>query len=99
MQLTNEEEKGLNGSYGTTLAAAYRILVAIGEATEAERLVNIQWAHLSGVNYNTIGDAGVTFLENFSRGARVKVKTTINPMGFDRALPNKLSQNFLTKQT
>jgi predicted aconitase len=99
MQLTNEEEKGLNGSYGRTLAAAYRILVAIGEATEAERLVNIQWAHLSGVNYNTIGDAGVTFLENFSRGARVKVKTTINPMGFDRALPNKLSQNFLTKQT
>src|SRR5919106_1342255 len=40
MQLTNEEEKGLNGSYGSTLAAAYRILVAIGEATEAERLVN-----------------------------------------------------------
>ena len=29
-----------------------------GEATEAERLTSIKWAHLSGVNYNTIGDGG-----------------------------------------
>jgi predicted aconitase len=98
LQLTREEEKGLKGDYGSTLAMAYRILVAIGEATEAERLTNIQWAHLSGVNYNTIGDAGVTFLEKFSKEARVKVKTTINPMGFDRTQPNGLSKNFLTKQ-
>ena len=31
--------------------------------TEAEKLVPIEWAHISGVNYNTIGDAGVDFLE------------------------------------
>ena len=99
MQLTTEEENSMNGRYGSSLATAYKILVAIGEATEAERLVDIQWAHLSGVNYNTIGDAGTSFLENFSREARVRVKTTINPMGYDRTLANKLSQNFLTKQT
>src|ERR687894_1057891 len=99
MQLTTEEENSMNGHYGSSLATAYKILVAIGEATEAERLVDIQWAHLSGVNYNTIGDAGVSFLENFSREARVREKTTINPMGYDRTLANKLSQNFLTKQT
>lgn len=98
MQLTKEEEKGLKGDYGSALSAAYRILVAIGEATEAEKLTNIKWAHLSGVNYNTIGDAGVSFLEKFSEEARVKVKTTINPMGFDRTLPTDLSQNFLSKQ-
>jgi hypothetical protein len=98
LQLTREEEKGLKGDYGPTLAAAYRILVAIGEATEAERLTKIKWAHLSGVNYNTIGDAGVMFLEKFSKESRVKVKTTINPMGFDRTQPPKLSKNFLTKQ-
>jgi predicted aconitase len=99
MQLTTEEENSMDGRYGSSLATAYKILVAIGEATEAERLVDIQWAHLSGVNYNTIGDAGTSFLENFSREARVRVKTTINPMGYDRTLANKLSQNFLTKQT
>ncbi|CAN5481988.1 aconitase X [soil metagenome] len=98
MQLTKEEEKGLKGDYGSTLSAAYRILVAIGEATEAKKLTNIKWAHLSGVNYNTIGDAGVSFLEKFSEEARVKVKTTINPMGFDRTMSTDLSQNFLSKQ-
>ena len=61
----------MNGRYGSSLATAYKILVAIGEATEAERLVDIQWAHLSGVNYNTIGDAGARFLENvYSRFLR-----------------------------
>jgi predicted aconitase len=96
--LTREEEKGLKGDYGETLATAYRILVAIGEATEAERFTSIKWAHLSGVNYNTIGDGGVKFLDRFSRYARVKVKTTINPMGYDRTQPNILSENFITKQ-
>lgn len=99
MQLTREEEKALKGDYGETLATAFRILVAIGEATEAERFTSIEWAHLSGVNYNTIGDGGVTFLDGFSRYARAKVKTTINPMGYDRTQPNKLSENFITKQT
>ena len=98
MQLTKEEEKGLNGDYGSTLSTAYRILVAIGEATEAKKLTNIKWAHLSGVNYNTIGDAGVSFLEKFSEEARVKVKTTINPMGFDKTMVTNLPQNFSSKQ-
>ena len=46
---------------------AYRILIATGEATDAEKLVPIQWAHLSGVNYNTIGDAGEEFLSSISK--------------------------------
>jgi phosphomecalonate degydratase large subunit len=98
MQLTKEEENGLKGDYGSTVSSAYRILVAIGEATEAKKLTNIKWAHISGVNYNTIGDAGVNFLEKFSEEARVKVKTTINPMGFDRTNATDLPQNFLSKQ-
>ena len=83
MELTPEEEASLNGEHGETLETAYRILVATGEATNAERLVPIQWAHLSGVNYNTIGDAGEEFLRELSKDAHVKEKTTVNPMGFD----------------
>ena len=41
MLLTHEEEKGLSGEYGEAQAIAYRILVAIGEATNAEKLVPI----------------------------------------------------------
>ena len=83
MELTQEEQAALNGEKGDTLQTAYRILVATGEATNAEKLVPIDWAHLSGVNYNTIGDSGEEFLRKISHDAKVKVKTTVNPMGFD----------------
>lgn len=83
MELTKEEESALDGKQGETLALAYRTLVAIGEASGADRLIPIEWAHLSGVNYNTIGDAGKEFLAHLSQDAKFKVKTTVNPMGFD----------------
>ena len=79
---------------------AYRILVATGEATDAEKLIPIEWAHLSGVNYNTIGDAGEEFLSGISKNAKVKVKTTLNPMGFDidNVSNYNLDANFISKQ-
>jgi len=83
LELTKEEESALDGKQGETLALAYRTLVAIGEASGADRLIPIEWAHLSGVNYNTIGDAGKEFLSHLSQDAKFKVKTTVNPMGFD----------------
>src|SRR5690242_21699296 len=98
MQLTKDEEKSLSGEFGETMASAYRILLSIGMATGAEKLVPIKWAHISGVNYNTIGDAGVEFLEKFSRGANVAVRTTINPMGFDRNKPVNLPEIFTDQQ-
>jgi predicted aconitase len=98
MHLTTDEEKSLNGDNGEAIASAYKILLAIGIATEAEKLVPIKWAHISGVNYNTIGDAGVEFLEKFSRDSKVAVKTTLNPMGFDRNKPANLPEDFAKQQ-
>jgi len=100
MELTKDEEAALKGQQGETLELAYRILVATGEATDAERLIPIHWSHLSGVNYNTIGDAGEEFLYKISQTARVKVKTTLNPMGFDIDNVSKfgLDENFIEKQ-
>ena len=98
MYLTRDEEKSLNGENGETMASAYKILLAIGMATGAKKLVPIKWAHISGVNYNTIGDAGVEFLEKFSRGAKVAVRTTLNPMGFDRNKPVNLPEIFTDQQ-
>ncbi len=100
MDLTREEESALKGDQGETMEMAYRILVATGQATDAERLVPIEWAHLSGVNYNTIGDAGEEFLSGLSKNARVKVKTTLNPMGFDADNVSNygLDENFISKQ-
>ena len=100
MELTKDEEAALKGEMGETLELAYRILVATGEATDAEKLIPIQWAHVSGVNYNTIGDAGVDFLSELSKEAKVKVKTTVNPMGFDSSNVSQygLDEEFIQKQ-
>lgn len=100
MELTKEEESALKGEQGEIMEMAYRILVATGEATDAEKLIPIEWAHLSGVNYNTIGDAGEEFLASVSKDARVKVKTSLNPMGFDidNVTNYNLDDNFISKQ-
>jgi hypothetical protein len=101
VELTKEEQSALNGEKGDALQTAYRILVATGEATNAEKLIPINWAHLSGVNYNTIGDAGEEFLRKLSKDAKVKVKTTVNPMGFDFdhiSEFNHIEDDFIAKQ-
>ena len=100
MELTKDEELALKGEKGETLELAYRILVATGEAVNADNLVPIKWAHLSGVNYNTIGDAGEEFLASLSQDAHVQVKTTLNPMGYDIDSVSKycLDDNFIKKQ-
>jgi len=100
LELTNDEEKSLNGEHGEALQTAYRILSATGEATDAEKLVPIHWAHVSGVNYNTIGDAGEEFLAGLSKKAKFRVRTTVNPMGYDKDSVEKfgLDENFIQKQ-
>ncbi len=100
MHLTREEEQALNGEFGETLSTAYRILLAIGNANGAERLIPIKWAHVSGVNFNTIGKSGEEFLKEMSsEGKKVKVNTTLNPMGFDSAKKNiDLKEEFIKNQ-
>jgi predicted aconitase len=98
MELAKDEQKALDGNYGEALATAYRILVAIGEATGAQKLVPTKWAHISGVNYNTIGDEGMRFLEKFSTRVKFAIRTTINPMGYDRNKPEDIPRNFQERQ-
>ena len=84
VELTREEERALAGEDGEVMQTAHRVLLATGEAASADRLVPVQWAHLSGVNYNTIGEAGREFLEGMAgAGARAAVRATLNPMGYD----------------
>jgi predicted aconitase len=98
MELARDEEKALDGKYGEALATAYRILLAIGEATGAQKLVPVKWAHISGVNYNTIGDGGIRFLEKFSTSAKFAIRATINPMGYDRSKPEDIPHSFQERQ-
>ena len=98
MELTRKEEGALQGEYGDGLKLAYKILVSIGNANDATKLIPIKWAHISGVNFNTIGEAGVKFLSKLDKETKVTVTTTLNPMGFDSKKDNKISEDFKVNQ-
>jgi len=83
MYLTPQEEKMLEGEYGPSAQKSMEILVALGDIYNAERLVNITSAQISGVSYKTIGDAGLEFLEDMAKDARIMVPSTLNPAGVD----------------
>jgi len=84
MELSREEERMLSGEYGEGTAEAMKILVKVGEVLGAKRLVPISHAHASGVSYATIGEPGLHWLNSLaSRGAKARVYSTVNPIGFD----------------
>jgi predicted aconitase len=85
MFLTRDEEAVLNGERGSGAQRAMELLVAIGTVYDADRLIPISSAHLSGVSYKTIGEGGLDFLTEVASDAKVAVRTTLNPAGMDLA--------------
>lgn len=83
MHLTRPEERTLAGEEGPGRQKAMELLVALGDIYRAERLVPIASAQVSGASFKTIGDAGISWLEGFSREAKVTVRATVNPLGLD----------------
>jgi len=84
--LTKKEERILEGDEGETKALAMRLLVAIGDAYDARRMIKVRSAQISGVSYKTIGEPGLEFLREFSsEGAVATVKAMLNPAGMDLA--------------
>ena len=80
MFLTREQEKILAGEYGWARSKALEVIVKVGEALGAERLIEVEHAHVSGISYTNIGDAGLELVQDFYRGrAYARVYTTINP--------------------
>jgi len=103
MYLSKEEERILDGEEGEARRLAMKLVVRVGEALGAERLVAISHAHASGISYDNIGDAGLEFLETMARnGGKAKVFATFNPVGMCMELepPLKLREEpgFVTKQ-
>jgi len=82
VHLTAEEEKLLaSGTPAEQLSM--RILTTLGDVYGADRLLPIASAHVSGVSLKTLGQPGLEFLEGFAATAKVRVRTTVNPMGMD----------------
>ena len=85
LRLTAAEEAMLAGAEGPGVRRAMEIVVALGRIYGAAHLAPIVHAHIAGVSYKNLGDAGVAFLADWAaEGARVRVPTTLNPMGMER---------------
>ena len=83
MHLTAAEERILAGEEGPGRQKAIQLTVALGDIYGAKRLIPITSAQVSGASFKTIGDAGIRFLEDFSKTARVSVRASVNPLGLD----------------
>ena len=84
MYLSREEERIYNGEAGWVLEKAMKVVVKVGEAMGADKLIPISHAHISGVGYGNIGEAGLSLLRDLrGGGARFNVYTTANPGSVD----------------
>jgi predicted aconitase len=84
MYLTRRQELMLNGEEGDAVRKSMELLTALGEVFEAEKMVPVESAHISGVSYNNLGDAGTEWLEEQAAlGAKCRVRATLNPAGMD----------------
>ncbi len=82
MELEREDELVLNGEFGETRRMMMEILVALGKVFEAERMIPIRSAQVSGASYKTIGEYGLQWLKGLD--ARAAVPAVLNPVGMDR---------------
>lgn len=78
MYLTREEERILDGEKGEASSKAMELLVKLGDAYGAERMIEVSSCHLVSCVYNVVYDSGLEIAERFFKlGARFKVPTTL----------------------
>ncbi len=99
MYLDNDDEKVLAGEFGETRQKMMEILVALGGVYDAERLVPIASAQVSGASYKTIGRWGLAWLQSLN--ARVAVPTVLNPIGMPQEGWREfgIAEEFASRQT
>jgi len=82
VELTKEEQNLIEA--GGIKQKAMELVASLGEIFGAKRLVPITSAQIAGVSYKNIGDAGLEFLQDWSK-EKVVVQTTLNPAGMPLA--------------
>jgi predicted aconitase len=74
----------LEGKEGPAAAKLLELLIALGEVFNANKLISVESAHISGVSYKNLGEAGLSWLEEqVSLNAKARIKATLNPAGMD----------------
>ena len=74
----------MTGEEGDAVRKSMELLVALGNVFGAEKLVPVESAHISGVSYKNLGEAGTEWLEEqAAMGAKCRIRATLNPAGMD----------------
>jgi len=101
VELTEEEQKMYEGEHGEAVQQSMEILLSLAKIYNADKMIPVTSAQVSGVSYKTIGDAGLEYLQTMAeRGAKVKIPTFLNPAGMDREQwkEMKIPEDFAEKQ-
>lgn len=86
MNLTEHEQRMLNGAEGYPVQKAMQILVQLGEIYGAERMIPVEKVHMPGSSVVVAGEAGTKLVEKMvASGGRFKVFTTLNTGAVDLA--------------
>ncbi len=101
MHLTPEEKALLADDTKPATQKAMQILTTLGRIYGAERMISVNSVQISGVSYDNLGEAGLSWLaEMAAGGGEAQVLTTLNPAGMDvenyRALG--ISEDFAINQ-
>jgi predicted aconitase len=86
MKLTKEEQAMLNGDYGAPVAEAIDYIIQLGEAFDAEKLVDIAYCHYPaemGIYKGSVEEA----VEFSKTGAKMRVPTTSSTLCADVEKP------------
>lgn len=100
MRLSDRDKRMLDGAEGAPAREAMAHLVKLGEAFEAEEMVDVHSVHLFS-DWMLINEAGLQFYKKFAEmGSKVRVHSSCEPIGFDLTRPQefKLPAEYYTKQ-
>ena len=87
LTLTDRDRVLASGEAGAAAALAMRIILALAEANDAPRLIDVTSAHIDSCLYH--GEAGLDFAERLARdGGKVVIPTTLNVATLDLLHPH-----------
>ena len=89
MKLKDDEKRMLQGQQGPTVQKAMEFLVKVGEAYNAEDMVDISGSHILS---SQITDLIYELTLDTINGVQVKVPTSTHPLPFDLEAVNRLKQ-------
>ena len=87
MKLADNEQKMLDGVFGTGPQNAMRLLVTLGTIYDAERMIPVTSCHVGGRSFLISGQENIDWMTDlYEGGARFQIFTSTNPCSCDFGL-------------